>query len=326
MTGRAVAAMRVLLTGATGFVGPHVVDALRAGRVGDLEIIATAKEAASHPMFGDVAALDIADPAATREAVRSAAPTHIVNLAGIAASSAARSDPATAWRAHLDGVRNLAAAVMESARRCVLLNIGSGLIYGDAAKSGLPLSEDSPLAPVDQYGASKAAGDLLLGVLAREGLRTLRFRPFNHIGPGQTEAFVVPAFCAQIARIEAGLEPPVIKVGNLDAERDFLDVRDVARAYAVAAFKAGELESGTVFNIASGVPVRIREILDRLLAKSSARIEIEVDQTRLRPSDLPRVIGDASRARRALNWTPRWKLDDTLSDVLDDQRARLRAM
>ena len=316
--------MRVLLTGATGFVGPHVARTLRARRGDDLEIVATSMVAQTHPLFGDVAALDIGDNDAVRAVVRAYAPTHVINLAGIAATSAAQAEPATAWRVHRDGVRNLGSAIMDLAPDCVLLHVGSGLIYGSAAKSGLPLSEDSPLEPVDEYGASKAAGDLLLGEMAREGLRCVRFRPFNHTGPGQSEAFVVPRFGAQIARIEAGLAPPIVKVGNLDSERDFLDVRDVADAYA-AAFMADGVESGSIFNVASGVPTRIADILDRLLAKSAAKIGIEANKGPFNPADLPRVVGDASRARRLLNWAPRRDLDETLTDVLEDQRAVVAA-
>jgi GDP-4-dehydro-6-deoxy-D-mannose reductase len=205
-----------------------------------------------------------------------------------------------------------------------LLNVGSGLVYGDSAKPGLPLDETALLAPVDEYAVTKAAADLAIGALTRRGLKSLRFRPFNHFGPGQAETFVIPAFAMQIAKIEAGVAEPIIRVGNLDAERDFLDVRDVVHAYALAVRTADDMQApGTILNIASGTPQRIGDILERLLRQSRVAITVEQDPARLRPSDLPRILGDATRARRTLGWAPVHTFDDTLAAVLDDCRARV---
>jgi GDP-4-dehydro-6-deoxy-D-mannose reductase len=145
-------------------------------------------------------------------------------------------------------------------------------------------------------------------------------RPFNHTGPGQTEAFAIPAFAAQVARIEAGQAPPVIRVGNLASERDFLDVRDVAKAYALAVCNSNYLEPNTIFNIASGVPRRIGEVLDWFLRHSFVKIAVERDTERLRPSDLPRIVGDAGRVRQRLGWAPEHIFEETLADILDDCR------
>ena len=158
---------------------------------------------------------------------------------------------------------------------------------------------------------TKAAADLALGALATQGLRCVRFRPFNHSGPGQTESFIVPALAAQIARIEAGIQPPVIKVGNLQAERDMLDVRDVVRAYALAIEKSDALASGTILNLASGIPFRMQTILDKLLSFSNADITIETDPERLRPSDIPRFIGVADKAQQLLGWKPEYVFADS---------------
>src|SRR4029079_10104575 len=143
----------------------------------------------------------------------------------------------------------------------------------------------------DEYSASKAAADLALGPLIRLGLKCIRLRPFNHTGPGQSEAFVVPAFAMQIAKIEAHLAPPIMRVGNLDAQRDFLDVRDVANAYALVMKNLENLESGTLLNIASGIPRRISDVLASLLAKSQVEISVQQDPTRRRPADLPILVG-----------------------------------
>jgi GDP-4-dehydro-6-deoxy-D-mannose reductase len=226
---------------------------------------------------------------------------------------------------HVGGTVNIAEAILGAAPHCCLVYIGSGLIYGDSAKSGLPVDETTLLAPVDDYAATKAAADLALGAMSHRGLHVIRMRPFNHTGPGQTEAFVIPAFAAQVARIESGLAPPTIRVGNLDPERDFLDVRDVAHAYALAVLKSNTIESNTIFNIASGAARRVGDVLDWFLGHSSKRITIEQDSSRVRPADLPRIVGNASRARQTLGWIPQREFDKTLCDILADWRQRSRA-
>jgi GDP-4-dehydro-6-deoxy-D-mannose reductase len=314
--------MRILITGALGFVGPYLSQALRSV-CGDVTILATGRTAGEHPLLGAVSALDVTDLSAVRDRIRHYQPTHVVNLAGLAAPTAATSDPTAAWQVHVQGALNLAYAILDEAPRCWLLSVGSGLVYGESAKPGLPLDENALLAPVDEYAVTKAAADLALGALARRGLQSIRFRPFNHFGPGQAETFVIPAFAMQIAQIEAGLAEPVIHVGNLDAERDFLDVRDVVDAYALAVRSAEDMQApGIILNIASGVPRRIGDILGRLLSQSRVRIEVEQDPMRLRPSDVPRMVGDADRARQKLGWTPSRSFDDTLAAVLDDCRTR----
>jgi GDP-4-dehydro-6-deoxy-D-mannose reductase len=312
-----------LVTGAGGFVGPHLAAALRQAYGDAASIHGTALKSYPHPAFGMVAALDVTDHAAVREAIAQYQPTHIVNLAAIAAPSAVNTDPAVGWQVHLDATRGLATAILDVAPGCVLVHVGSGMVYGDTAKPGLPLGEDAALAPTDEYGASKAAADLVLGVFAARGLKCVRFRPFNHTGPGQTDAFVVPAFAMQIARIEAGLSPPVMRVGNLEPQRDFLDVRDVADAYVRAIQRSDNLEPGVILNVASGIPRRISDILQMLLAQTSIDITVETDPARARSQGLAIFVGDASRARRVLGWAPRYLFEDTVGNVLRDCRERL---
>ncbi|MDX8531106.1 GDP-mannose 4,6-dehydratase [Mesorhizobium sp. VK25A] len=315
--------MRVLITGARGFVGPYVFVALRSICGSDIAVIATSKDGGSHPVLGQIEALDVTDKIAVQDAIVRHRPTHVVHLAAVAALGAAQADPENTWRIHVQGALNVAHAILEKAPECWLLHVGSGLVYGESAKAGLPLDENALLAPVDDYAVTKAAADLALGALSRRGLKCIRLRPFNHTGPGQTEAFAVPAFAMQIARIEAGLAPRVIRVGNLDAERDFLDARDVASAYARVVLRSADLAPNTIFNVASGISWRMGNILQRLLAQSSVKIATEQDHLRLRPSDLPRVVGDATRAREQLGWAPIHRFEATLDAVLSNCRARV---
>lgn len=315
--------MRVLVTGAAGFVGPHVVRALRTRCGPDITVIPTSRDQCDHPSFGRVQALDVTDRAAVVSAVAQHRPTHIIHLAGIAAPAAAADSPEWAWRVHVQGTLNVAHALIETSPACWLINAGSGLVYGDSAGKGEPLDESTLLSPVDEYGATKAAGDLALGALTRRGLMCVRTRPFNHTGPGQTEAFVVTAFAMQIARIEAGLDEPVIRVGNLNAKRDFLDVRDVVDAYARIVQNSKVVATGTILNIASGEARSVGSILEGLLSLSPARISVEHDPARMRPSDPLVIVGNAEKARKLLAWSPGCPLEATLADVLADCRDRI---
>ena len=255
----------------------------------------------SIPCSVEIEALDVTDKVAVQDAIARHRPTHVVHLAGFAAPSAADADPQNTWRVHVQGTLNVASAILDHAPECWLIHVGSGLVYGESARSGLPLDENTLLAPIDDYGVTKAAADLALGALSRRGLKCIRLRPFNHTGPGQTEAFVVPAFAMQIAQIEAGLAQPIIRVGNLDAERDFLDVRDVAEAYALVAKKSVTIwHPGRSSTSASGAAHQWRCIGRTPLTSAAFKIKVEQDSARMRPSDLPRIMGNAEKARHCL--------------------------
>ena len=311
--------MRILITGAGGFVAPYVTEALRRAAAGACEIVLAAHNAEEAGGLG-AEALDIVDARAVEALIGRIAPTHVFHLAALSSPPAADADPDLAWRVNLGGTLNITRAIMKVAPSCVLLFAGSGQVYGKTAQLGRALTENDVLAPVGDYSVTKAAADLALGSMADQGLRCVRFRPFNHTGAGQTEDFVLPSFAAQIARIEAGQAPPVLRVGNLDAERDFLDVRDVADAYARAALRTDTLKPGTILNIASGQPRRIGDLLRKLLDMSDIEIMVEQDEARMRPSDTPRFFGDATRAQTLLDWTPQRSMRDTLADLLDAAR------
>ena len=189
------------------------------------------------------------------------------------------------------------------------------------SEAELPIRETAPLRPASPYAVSKVAQGALAQLYGPAGgMRVVLTRTFHHTGPGRGEAFAESSFARQIAEIEHGLRPPVIEVGNLEAVRDFCDVRDVVRAYLLLLEKG---ESGQVYNVCSGRGLRIREVLDLLLASSSTRVEVRVDQERLRPADVPAQVGDPSRLRAATSWEPRIPIEETLRDLLSDWRARV---
>ncbi len=298
---------RVLITGASGFVGHHLTPVLRAAL--------PAAELVTAPF-------EVTDAAAVRAAVIAARPEGCVHLAGIAAIPAAREKPDLAWQVNLHGTLNLARALMAHAPDCRLVHVSSADTYGKSFAAGVALDETAPLAPMNTYGATKAAADLALGAMAADGLNVVRVRPFNHTGPGQSEAFVVAAFARQLALIAAGRQAPVMKVGALAPKRDFLDVRDVCAAYA-RCLTAPDLPPGSVFNIASGTPRAIGEVLAQLAEIAGVAVEIEVEQARLRAGDIPLACGDAGRARAALGWAPAVAWERTLREVIEDWRARV---
>jgi GDP-4-dehydro-6-deoxy-D-mannose reductase len=208
---------------------------------------------------------------------------------------------------------------------CQLLFVSSADAYGGAGPAGAPIDEDAPLAPKNLYAATKAAADLALGALAAQGLRVVRLRPFNHTGPGQPADLVVPAFARQVARIAAGLQPPLLEVGNLDTWRDFLDVRDVCAAYVACIDRRAALAPGTIINVGSGQALRIGDILATLMALGGVTAEIRAAAARTRANDVPRTIANPARAHALLGWRPAVPWSNTLADVLDDWRARTAA-
>lgn len=301
---------RILITGASGFVGRHLIPVLRE-RLPDAEL--------------HVATADIRDAQAVAAEIASILPDRCIHLAGIAAIRVAQSDPDRAWAVNLHGTLHLARAIASHVPRCALIFASSADAYGASFRSGQALDEGVPLAPLNTYGATKAAADLALGAMAADGLRVIRVRPFTHTGPGQAPDFVVAAFARQVARISAGLQDPILHVGALDTQRDFLDVRDVCAAYAACIARAEDLEPGIILNLASGTPRRIGDILQALCAEGGISPRIETDPERLRVSDIRLTRGDASCARNKLDWSPVIPWDQTLRAVLADWQNRVRS-
>lgn len=309
--------MRLLVTGASGFVGRRLVTAAKERWSGANVFTCNGPE--------DTGGVDVTNPVAVRAAVAAACPTHVVNLAAIAAVMDAGRDPRAAFAVNLGGALNLVEALNAEAPGAVLLHVSSAEAYGRSLSEaqGRALDELARLQPINAYAASKAAADLLVQAAAAQGLRAIIARPFNHIGSGQSEAFVVPAFAAQIARAEAGLRPPVIEVGQLEDARDFLAVDDVVDAYLRLLERAPRSGAAEVFNVASGVPVAIGELLARLMRLSPMSLEVRIDPARVRPGPPATYLGDAGRLQRETGWHPRRLIDDVLAEVLSHERKRL---
>jgi len=293
--------MRAFVTGAAGFVGRHLTAHLEA--VGD-EVAVLAE------------GTDIADEAAVAAAVAEAAPEVLYHLAGWAHVGDSWKHPTEVVRVNVLGT----AAVLEACRLARvgrILVVGSADAYGTFDPADLPLREDHPLRPVTPYGASKAAAEVLaLQAHRASGAGVVLTRSFNHTGPGQHPSFVVPALARRIVEA-AATGCGAVRVGNLSAERDLLDVEDVVRAYRVLATTA---EPGRAYNVCSGVPVVIEAVARRLAELSGTEVDLVVDPELVRPVDVPLVVGDNTRLR-ALGWQPEVALTETLRRVLADQRS-----
>jgi GDP-4-dehydro-6-deoxy-D-mannose reductase len=320
-----VAPRRILLTGAGGFVGGWVLRQLDTVHTPELEVFASGHQSETHSAAAKTVRLDITDRAEVDAVIGALRPDAVLHLAAVSNVNEAREAPRQAWDANLYGTMNLAQAVLKHCPAARFIFVSTSEVYGGAPNPrGATLDETAPLDPLNPYAASKAAADLMVGQMAREGLNAIRVRPFNHTGPGQTERFVIPAFAAQIARIEGGAQEPVIRVGNLDARRDFLDVRDVADAYLGLALSSFSFQPGLILNLASGTARRIGEILDELISLASVKIRVDTDPSRLRLNETPFATADAGRIHGLLGWEPHIAWSKTLADVLEFWRAAAR--
>jgi len=310
--------MRILITGAAGFVGRHLAERLRAAGhdlVG-IEHVCTP----AHHEWADRVGLALKEASvAERESlfavVASVKPEAVIHLAAVTSVPESLRDPLLAWRVNLTGTINVLDAVREHAAAARVLVVTSSEVYGPVPPAEQPITEDHPLRPVTPYAATKAAADLAAyQYAAGNGLDVVRLRPFNHTGPGQSDRFVCSAFARQVAEIEKTGEPGRMMVGNLTPKRDFTDVRDVVRAYELD-LEHGE--AGGVYNLASGRPRAIQWVADTLTAAARVRIDLVHDPERDRPVDLPVVRGSADRFSALTGWAPQIAMEQTLADLLD---------
>jgi len=324
--------VRVLVTGAHGFVGGHLLELLHHEHP-EVEVFALVRPrgGAPGPRPGRTTILeaDIDDAAAMAAAVAAARPDRIFHLAGQSSVHHSWIDPGATLRTNVMGVVHLMDAVRAERLRPRVLVVGSADEYGIVEDASVPVREETPLRPISPYAVSKVAQGLLaLEYALPGGPEVVRTRTFPHTGPGRGEAFAESSFARQIAEAAAGRRAPVLSVGNLDVVRDFTDVRDVVRAYWALLDVPPRSAAGrpdAVYNVCTGRGVCLGDLVKRLIALAGVEVEIRQDPGRFRPADIPVLVGDPSRLRAATGWEPHISLDRTLSDLLEDWRARLAA-
>jgi GDP-4-dehydro-6-deoxy-D-mannose reductase len=297
--------VRALITGSEGFVGRHLTNHLTA--CGD-DVVGIDR----------TTGVDLLDSGALAAAIRDADPDAVYHLGGWSDVGASWQAPVEALRVNAEGTLNVLQACRDRDAR--VLVVSSADIYGKVTLGELPLTEESPVRPVSPYAASKVAADMIaLQAWLGYGLEVMRVRAFNHLGPGQANAFVAPALAERIARCEIdGREE--VTVGNLTPRRDFTDVRDVVRAYRALVCDG---EPGEAYNVCSGADIAIAELAERLVALARRPVRLEGDPTLQRPVDVPVLRGDHTKLTKATGWEPQIPLDVTLAAIMDEWRDRV---
>ena len=299
---------RLLITGSSGFVGTHLLDAMAAGGMPGYE-----------PQTID--GIDIGDEAALTAQLRDAVPDAVIHLAAQSNVPQAFADPRGTIETNLLGTLALLRALQAVGFRGRFLFVSSGDVYGVVPEAALPVDESRAPAPRNPYAVSKVAAEALCRQWhATEGLDLLIARPFNHIGPAQGEAFVVPSLAKQVAYIALGRGEPVVDAGDLETSRDFTDVRDVVAAYfaLLARGKAGE-----TYNVSSGREVVVRTLFDRLCELADVTPKLRIDGARLRRAEQRRMVASSDKLRADTGWQPVIPLDRTLADILEYWTERL---
>mgnify|MGYP000300739567 CR=1 FL=1 len=308
--------MKVLITGIDGFTAKYLARHLMAeGCSVTGSYLLAGEHLRDIPPQVTLRPLDVTDSGACRRLVGEVGPDVLFHLAAQSAPALSWQKPQMTARVNIEGSIN----VLEAARSlpaCRVVFIGSAEEYGQVEPTEVPIDETQPYRPRNLYGVTKIAQSMIANLYNQGyGMDIVTVRAFNHIGPGQSETFVVSDFASQIARIQLGLIDPEIHVGNLCGRRDFTDVRDMVRAYWLAAQKG---ESGGIYNIGTGVELSIQEVLDRLIALCPVPIEVRVEEDRYRPCDVPVLVCDSSRIRALTGWEPEIDLTVTLKDILAD--------
>lgn len=332
--------MRVLITGISGFVGSVLAEfLLNMDRNQPADAVATPPDGHAPEIHGTVHRADLRirhlqdslhlhrgdlrNASWIEQVVKAIRPDLVFHLAAWSDVRASWDQPWATYELNISCQLNLLEALRRHAPAARALVVASSEVYGLIRDDDLPVDEKTPLRPNSPYGISKVAQDLMaLQYWLNYQLPTVRVRSFNHIGPGQSDSFAASAFARQIAEIEAGLQQPILKVGNLEAERDFTDVRDMVRAYWLASQRGNP---GAVYNVGSGETFSIRRLLEILLDLSAADIEVELDPDRLRPSDVACSVCQPARLEEATGWRPTIDIRQSLADMLHFWRERTAA-
>ncbi len=318
--------MKTLITGAGGFVGRHLLIYLRNNTdhllhgtlLNDGE-----RRAELVALCPELYAMDLRDYGVVHELIARIRPDAIYHLAGQPYVPRSFDDPWDTLDNNIHGTLNLLQAIRELKLSARILVVGSAEVYGTVPPEQLPLTETSPFAPSSPYSVSKIGQDMLaLQYHLAHGIFTIRVRPFNHIGPGQSPRFSISDWASQIAEAEAGQREAVVYVGNLSAARDFTDVRDVVKAYA-ALLEHGK--AGEVYNVCSGTAHTMQSLLDKLISLAQVPIEVRVAAERFRPVELPILKGSYSRLHERTGWLPQISIEQSLRDVLDEWRQAVAA-
>ncbi len=320
-------ATRVLITGVTGPVGSFLADYLVT--LPDVEVHAFKRWRSDPRPIQQLAGKltihegDIEDPYTVAAAVRNAKPDFVFHLAAQSYPSASWAAPITTFRANVEGTLHLLEAVRAYAPKARVHIAGSAAEYGVVLPKNLPIREDHPLRPASPYGVSKVTQELL-GFQYHDnyGLHIVVTRSFIHVGPRQGDRCSIQTFCRQMALIEAGVQPPQLMVGNLEARRDFTHVRDVARALWLLLQRG---TPGTAYNLCSGIDTRIGDIVDMVIARGRIHAEAHVDPARLRPLDEPVLMGDNRRLRQDTGWEPQIAMPQIVDEILEFWRGRVAA-
>ena len=318
---------RVLITGAAGFVGRHLMASMERVIDPSIQHVALIREKC-RPMKHSSASwlwveCELNDLASTRQLIQVYRPDIVIHLAAQSSTDKAlKGGAARTWSSNCQSTLNLAEALNAvNCAKCLLFS-SSIEVYGKTLLSGRLTEQDTP-APQNAYASSKLAGEQILRDVLSDDCKLIITRPTNHSGAGQTDTFVLPNFAAQIARIEAGRAVPEIRVGNLSVERDFIHVKDVVSAMIDLVFNVTKFPQRSIFNVSSGNPVTLSSVLEKLIELSSSRVAVTVDTERLRSADIPRVEVSPAAIEEAIGWAPRSCIDSILRDVLEDQRSLL---
>lgn len=307
---------KLLITGAAGFVSRHLLNylsGLNGYNVLGIDIPATMTHPLSSNLKLSYQSLNMLDNGPLIEAISNFKPDAIIHLASFSSVGLSWQFPVDSFRNNTNIFLNLVEAVRHSKIKCRILSVGSSEEYGRVRKKDLPLRENTVVNPVNPYAIARVSQEMLSKVyIEGYGLDIIMTRSFNHVGPGQNENFFIPSITRQI--VEASLANPVIKVGNLDIIRDFVDVRDVVHAYMLLLEKG---KTGELYNVCSGLGYSLREIVEKIVVLSGKTITVETESARIRPTDNLVIIGTNKKIKRETGWTPKTLLDYSLLDVYE---------